>query len=85
MARLAADGIDSRPFFYPMHILPQYERTGDFVCADAVSTSGLNLPSSPLLTRDDVAHIAARFRKHIEALSLFNAVRYAPRPQPSLV
>jgi perosamine synthetase len=88
MARLAADGIDSRPFFYPMHILPQYEQTGDFRCADKVSTSGLNLPSSPLLTRDDVSHIAARFRKHVEALSLFNAVRFVPRQsveQPSLV
>jgi perosamine synthetase len=88
LARLGADGIDTRPFFYPMHVLPAYEQAGDFPCADAISTSGFNLPSSPLLTREDVAHIAGRLRKHIEALSLFNGVRFtAPRPleQASLV
>jgi perosamine synthetase len=88
MARLAADGIDSRPFFYPMHILPAYEQAGDFPCADAVSSSGLNLPSSPMLTRDDVAFIAGRVRSHVETANLFNGVRPIPRrqlPQPSLV
>lgn len=88
MARLGGDGIDTRPFFYPMHVLPEYQHRGDFTCADAVSTSGLNLPSSPLLTRDDVAHIAGRVRQHVETLSLFAGVRFIPRrplEQPSLV
>ena len=88
LGRLAADGIDTRPFFYPMHLLPPYEQVGDFPCADAVSTSGFNLPSSPLLTREDVAFIAGRVRSHLETLNLFNGVRFTPRRpllQPSLV
>lgn len=65
MARLLRDGIDTRPFFYPVHVMPPYRQDGDFACAARVSTSGLNLPSSPLLTRDDVAFIAGRLRQHL--------------------
>ena len=82
MARLGRDGIDTRPFFYPMHMLPTYEQAGDFPCAEAASTSGFNLPSSPLLSRDDVAHIAARVRGHVESANLFDGVRF-PRQRPS--
>jgi perosamine synthetase len=81
MARLGADGIDTRPFFYPMHVLPPYAQVGEFPCADAVSSSGFNLPSSPLLTRADVAYIAGRVRKHVEALNLFHGVRFIPIPR----
>ena len=41
MTRLAARGIESRPVFYPMHVLPPYLDTGSsYPVADALSTRG---------------------------------------------
>ena len=79
MHRLRADGIDTRPFFYPMHVMPPYASDARFPIADAVSTSGLNLPSSPRLTADDVQQIASRVRTHVRTLAsgdLFGGVRW---------
>jgi perosamine synthetase len=69
MTRLAADGIDTRPFFYPMHVMPPHFSSARFPVADRVSTSGLNLPSSPRLERADVEHVAARLVFHARALA----------------
>lgn len=66
MAALAERGIDTRPFFYPMHTLPMYSDQGaerDFPVADSVAARGLNLPSSAALERDDVAYVAASIRE----------------------
>ncbi len=68
MQRLRADGIDTRPFFYPMHRMPPYASALPFPVADAVATSGLNLPSSPRLTQRDVEYVASRVRAHVEHL-----------------
>ncbi len=68
MTKLRADGIDTRPFFYPMHVMPPYHTTSPFPVADRIATSGLNLPSSPLLREHDVAWIASRVRLHVHAL-----------------
>lgn len=68
MARLGRDGIDTRPFFYPMHVMPPYRSNLAFPVADRIASSGLNLPSSPRLTRDDVEHVAARLSFHVHDL-----------------
>jgi perosamine synthetase len=68
MARLRADGIDTRPFFYPMHSMPPYQSRDPFPVADRIASSGLNLPSSPLLGEHDVAWISTRLRFHVYAL-----------------
>ena len=70
MQRLRDDGIDTRPFFYPMHSMPPYASTAPFPVADAIASSGINVPSSPRLTRDEVFVIAARIRHHVEAIDL---------------
>ncbi len=57
MERLKADGIDSRPFFYPLHVLPPYKREGDFPVSDDVSLRGLNLPSSVKLKEEEIRKI----------------------------
>ena len=62
---LRSDGIDTRPFFYPMHSMPPYATGNPFPVADMIASSGLNLPSSPRLTRDDVQIIAASIRFHV--------------------
>ena len=70
MARLRADGIDTRPFFYPMHSMPPYASSRPFPVADAIASSGINIPSSPRLTREDVFAITARIRHHVEEIEL---------------
>jgi len=65
IAALAADGIETRPFFYPLHTLPIYaaeHRGGPLPVAEDLGRRGLNLPSSARLTREDVAYVAASLR-----------------------
>jgi perosamine synthetase len=68
MARLEADGIETRPVFYPMHVLPPYrEDTGRFPVADHLAAHGINLPTHGLLTENDVDFVVARLRAHLTA------------------
>lgn len=60
--KLAAEGIETRPFFYPAHTMPMYLQDGHslFPVATNLSARGMNLPSYPALTDDDVRFIASR-------------------------
>ncbi len=63
MARLAARGIETRPVFYPMHVLPPYlDSTSKYPVADFLSTRGINLPTHELLTEGDVRYIVGQIR-----------------------
>lgn len=73
LTRLAHEGIDTRPFFYPMHAMPVHASKERFPVADLVSSSGLNLPSSPRLERADVEHVASRLVFHARALEAEHA------------
>lgn len=59
MVRLAQRGIETRPFFYPLTVMPPYRGEGDFPVAQELSGKGLNLPSSVNLAREDVEKVAA--------------------------
>ena len=60
MRWLAAVGIETRPFFYPMHTLPPYAEIGQgsYPCAERLANRGINLPSSALLTEQLVCRVA---------------------------
>jgi perosamine synthetase len=61
MRRLEADGIETRPVFYPMHVLPPYRQPGSHhPVADLLSSRGIVLPMHGLLSDDDICHIAER-------------------------
>jgi perosamine synthetase len=65
---LAEHGIDTRPFFYPVHTLPPYQdtaRSRDFPIAERLAARGLNLPSSALLDHDDVEYVCEALRNAI--------------------
>jgi perosamine synthetase len=65
IAALAARGVETRPFFYPLHALPPYRESAAaraFPIADDLAARGLNFPSSALLTADDVMYIAQSIR-----------------------
>jgi perosamine synthetase len=70
MERLADRGIETRPFFYPMHTLPPYaeaSRGQEFPVATALAERGVNLPSGAGLERDDVAYIGQAVRDELAA------------------
>ncbi len=55
-------GIDSRPFFHPLDTLPPYLSETPRPQALALSRTGLNLPSSPRLSDEQVGRICQAFR-----------------------
>jgi perosamine synthetase len=66
MAALDRAGIETRPFFYPLHTLPMYTADNEgraFPVADDLSRRGVNLPSSATLTREEVAYVCDHLRR----------------------
>ena len=71
MARLDADGIETRPVFYPMHVLPPYlDPAARFPVADRLAAQGVNLPTHGMLTEDDVDYIVSRIRASLQQASV---------------
>lgn len=57
--RLASRGVDTRPFFVPIHSLPPYAGDwGPFPVAASLARRGLSLPSGPRLNHATVTHVA---------------------------
>jgi perosamine synthetase len=73
MARLAARGVETRPIFYPVHLLPPYREAagGGFPVAESLSRRGLSLPTWAGLSFDDVRYVCQSLR---ECLSSAEAV-----------
>lgn len=69
MARLLEQGIETRPIFYPMHILPPYRRSAKgqrFPVADRVSSRGMSLPTWAGLKEEDVEFVCEALKKCIK-------------------
>ena len=65
MARLDADGIETRPVFIPLHLLPPYaDIRGQqrFPVAEDLGRRGISLPTWAGLTEDDVTYVCDRLR-----------------------
>lgn len=58
MRQLDAQGIETRPVFYPMHVLPPYQQASTFPTADAWAQRGINLPTWQGLSEPQVERIA---------------------------
>lgn len=65
MRDLADMGIETRPVFYPMHVLPPYREASSYPVADLWSQRGINLPTHQDLTKSDVERIARSLRNAI--------------------
>jgi perosamine synthetase len=64
---LAREGIESRTFFYPIHVQPAYsslERSEEFPVADSLSRSGINLPSGNDLTEEQIREVCDTVKRH---------------------
>jgi perosamine synthetase len=55
--RLRRAGIDTRPFFYPVHTLPMYNTGQTLPVAEELSQRGLNLPSGATLTPAQIDYV----------------------------
>ena len=65
MERLAEQGIQSRPYFTPIHLQPLYRQRfgyqpGDFPIAERVAASTLALPFSSVMSEGDVDLVCDR-------------------------
>lgn len=64
MRDLASVGIETRPVFYPMHVLPPYfEPDAHYPVAERLSARGLSLPTHIGLTESDVAYVAGHLTR----------------------
>src|SRR5262245_50046344 len=60
-AYLAEAGIETRPLFCPVHTMPMYShRYQRHPVAESLGWRGINLPSYPDLSRDDVQYISRK-------------------------
>lgn len=56
---LAENGVETRPLFYPAHTMPMYSNHfNKFEVAEDLGWRGINLPSFPMLTEEQVIFIA---------------------------
>lgn len=59
-------GIETRPVFHPMHVLPPYQQQSTFPVADNWACRGINLPTHQLVTQDETSYIADSFRRVLD-------------------
>ncbi len=72
MADMARYGVETRPFFYPIHKMPMYtEARNDKGCPVTcdVSARGLSIPSSSYLEESDADTIAAQLQESLAAVT----------------
>lgn len=66
MAKMEENGIEMRPVFYPMHIMPPYfDEKASFPVAEKIASRGISLPSHAMLEKDDIAFICNTLKKII--------------------
>jgi perosamine synthetase len=56
-AKLRAAGVDTRPFFYPVHALPMYKTGQSLPVAEDLGRRGINLPSGATLTPEQIDYV----------------------------
>ncbi len=62
---LKAQGIETRPVFFPIHTMPIYKQRGQkFPIAEDIARRGITLPSYPALTKNDVIFICNKIREY---------------------
>lgn len=68
MQALRARGIETRPVFYPLHLLPPYSesvRGEEFPVAERLSRRGLSLPTWAGLSTNDLSYICNCLRERL--------------------
>ncbi len=56
-------GIDTRPFFHPLHTLPPYRQGVELPVCQDLARRGINLPSGPDISPDEIAQVCTALRE----------------------
>lgn len=77
MARLDRANIETRPLFYPLHVMPPYRAygSGDFPVTSWLSEHGVSLPSSVTLTLSEVDYVCGVIRRLLAVRRLVREAR----------
>lgn len=59
---LKKKGIDTRPFFYPISMMPMYKSKNKNPISHKIGLTGINLPSTVRLSEKEVKYVAATIR-----------------------
>jgi len=63
--KLDQDGIETRPIFYPMFMMPPYAENADrYPVAASVGIRGISLPTHGALSSSDISRVCERVRYH---------------------
>lgn len=57
---LSENGIETRPTFHPVHTMPMYLEKTKYPVAEDLGKRGINLPSYPDLTNEDIKFITSK-------------------------
>lgn len=71
--KLAANGIETRPVFYPLHEMPPYEDFAEgkmFPNSTQISYSGISLPSSTTLKPEEIQNIVETIKAVFETRAM---------------
>ncbi|OGG00995.1 aminotransferase DegT [Candidatus Gottesmanbacteria bacterium RBG_16_38_7b] len=66
MEKLKNKGIETRPFFFPVNLLPPYKSSQKFPNSNYLFQHGLNLPSGYNLTPGEITFICQQIRDEIK-------------------
>lgn len=61
--KLQSYGVDSRPFFTPMHLLPPYKNDLSLPISEKLAKTGVCLPSSVVLMESEIDYIVEQLKK----------------------
>ena len=68
MALMAADGIETRPVFYPLHVMPPYLSSDSYPVAEHLGEAGLSLPTHLNLSDEDLQTVSSSLAKNVELI-----------------
>jgi perosamine synthetase len=60
---LEQQGIESRPFFYPSHLMPPHKAVLSLPISEELSAKGLNLPSGTMLSENQITEVVTSLRQ----------------------
>lgn len=63
MKKLEEKGIETRPFFYPIHEMPPYKLNEKFEISEELARKGMNLPSSISLDEEKIKTITKSIKE----------------------
>lgn len=64
---LGSQGIETKPFFYPVHVLPPYNKGLTIRVAEDLSARGLSLPSGTRISENQIQEIVESLGKSLES------------------